>query len=307
VVQIVDTPGVALFDSAERKRVLMGIENTLKQRYGDAALAAKLGKTLDANEGRYDAAGDPQAFAALVTQDLRAASRDAHFEVVYSAQVLHVYAPPSEGESAAYRSIMLQANCTFEKVTILPHNIGYLKLDAFPDPEVCGDAAIAAMKTLSRADGLIVDLRDNSGGSAEMVKFLAGWLFDRPVFLWNPREDSAANMWTHSPMAGSGLAGKPVWVLTSRRSYSAAEQFAYNLKMLHRATLVGETTAGATDAGVFHRIDDHFGMGLRESRVQNPYPAADWAVNGIEPDVRVTAEQALETAQKLAMSQLAQR
>jgi hypothetical protein len=58
---------------------------------------------------------------------------------------------------------------------------------------------------------------------------------------------------------------------------------------------------------VFHRIDDHFGMGLRESRVQNPYPAADWAVNGIEPDVRVTAEQALETAQKLAMSQLAQR
>jgi C-terminal processing protease CtpA/Prc len=163
------------------------------------------------------------------------------------------------------------------------------------------------LKTLSRADGLVIDLRENSGGSPEMVKFLAGWLFDRPAFLWNPRESSKANMWTHSPMAGSGLANKPVWVLTSPRTYSAAEEFAYNLKMLHRATLVGETTAGATDVGVFHRIDDHFGIGLRESRVTNPYSSTDWAVHGVEPDIRASSAQALETAQKLAVTDLARR
>jgi C-terminal processing protease CtpA/Prc len=77
--------------------------------------------------------------------------------------------------------------------------------------------------------------------------------------------------------------------------------------MLHRATLVGETTGGATDVGVFHRIDDHFGIGLRESRVTNPYPSPDWAVRGVDPDVRVASDQALETAEGLAVTNLARR
>jgi len=98
-----------------------------------------------------------------------------------------------------------------------------------------------------------------------------------------------------------------LYILTSRRTWSAAEHFSYNLKMLHRATIVGETTGGATDVGVFHRIDDHFGIGIRESRVPNPYPAPDWAVNGVSPDVRVPAADALATAEKLAVQQLARR
>jgi C-terminal processing protease CtpA/Prc len=207
----------------------------------------------------------------------------------------------------AYRAMMREANCMMERPAILPGNVGYLKLDWFPEPEACGGAVAAAMKMLGRADGLIIDLRENSGGSPEMVMFVAGWLFDRPAFFWNPRESDAGRMWTQSPMAGSALAGKQVWVLTSSRTYSAAEQFAYNLKMLQRATIVGETTAGATDVGVFHRIDDHFGIGLEESRVRNPYAAADWAVNGVQPDVRVAAGAALETARRLAGSELARR
>jgi C-terminal processing protease CtpA/Prc len=224
---------------------------------------------------------------------------------MYSQVPLHEPAPRSEQEAAAYSTIMRQANCTFDQVRILPRNIGYLKLDSFPDPKVCGDAAIAAMRKLASADSLIIDLRENSGGSPAMVMFLAGWLFDRPAFFWNPRETSAASMWTRSPMAGSQLAHKPVYVLTSSRTYSAAEHFSYNLKMLHRATLIGETTAGATDVGAFHRIDEHFGIGLRESNVQNPYPAPDWAVNGVTPDIAVPAPDALDMAKTLAARQMA--
>ena len=140
-----------------------------------------------------------------------------------------------------------------------------------------------------------------------MVLFLAGWLFDRPAFFWNPREDTAANMWTHSPMAGSSLEHKPIWVLTSGRTWAAAEQFSYDLKELHRATLVGETTGGATDTGVFKNIDEHFGIGLRESRVANPFSDPDWAGRGVQPDVRVAAEGALATAQEMALNQLARK
>jgi hypothetical protein len=306
VLRLVKPP--ALFDSAERLRVIDGIVAKLNQHYYDPALARQIGKSLIArqNSGAYEI-NDPDAFAAALTRDLRSVSRDLHFEVVFSQRVLHEPAPSTAQDDAQYRHVLLEANCTFDKVEILPGNVGYLKLDSFPSPEVCGSSAIAALKTLSRADSLIIDLRDNAGGQPAMVMFLAGWLFDKPAFFYNSREDSAANMWTHSPMAGSGLASKPVYVLTSSRTVSAAEHFSYNLKMLHRATLIGETTAGATDGGIFHRIDDHFGIGLRESRVPNPYPVPDWTVTGVQPDIRVPADQALETAKRLAQQQLARR
>jgi hypothetical protein len=309
VVHVASTQRLVFFDGAERHRVLQGVEVDLNQHYADPALAKKLSETLQTRErdGDYDSVDDPRAFAALLTQQLRSASRDTHFEVIYSQAPMHEPAPRSETETAAYSAVMRQANCTFEQVRILPHNIGYLKLDTFPDPEVCGAVAIAAMKKLGAADSLIIDLRENSGGSPSMVMFLAGWLFDRPAFFWNPRETSAANMWTHSPMAGSQLAHKPVYVLTSSHTYSAAEHFSYNLKMLHRATLIGETTGGATDVGKFHRVDEHFGIGLRESKVPDPYPAPDWAVNGVTPDIYVPAADALDKAQVLAGHQVARR
>jgi hypothetical protein len=294
------------FDAVEKHRVLLGVAEVLKQRYPDPATAQRVGKSLLSAEGALSRTTDPDTFASAVTRLLRSDSGDLHFEVAYLRGVAPAGGASSVND-AAYRASMHDANCMMAPPAILAHNIGYLKLDWFPEPDVCGDSLASAMKTLSRADGLVIDLRENSGGSPEMVKFLAGWLFERPAFLWNPRENAAANMWTRSPMAGSGLAGKPVWVLTSPRTYSAAEEFAYNLKMLRRATLVGETTAGATDVGVFHRIDDHFGIGLRESKVANPYIAPDWAVRGVDPDIPVPAAHALETVQRLADSSLARR
>lgn len=300
---------LALFDEAERKRVIAGIADTLRRDYPDHASANKLARSLEAGDwgGGYGAVDDPAGFATLLTRRLRSASGDMHFDVVYSAMPLRELAAPTVEQEAQYRAAALAANCGLEEVKILRGRIGYLKLDTFSDPQVCGNMTIAAMKKLSSADGLIVDLRDNSGGSPEMVLFLAGWLFDKPAFFWNPREGSPAKMWTHSPMAGSGFAHKPVWVLTSGRTWSAAEQFAYNLKELHRARLVGETTGGATDAGVFHRIDEHFGIGIRESQVVNPYAEPDWAARGVEPDVRVPADEALAMAQRLAQTYLVGR
>jgi len=76
--------------------------------------------------------------------------------------------------------------------------------------------------------------------------------------------------------------------------------------MLKRATLVGGRTGGATDVGVFYRMDDHFGIGLPSGAI-NPYSEPDWAGVGVEPDVKVKAADALETAEKLAVSRLQKR
>ena len=135
-----------------------------------------------------------------------------------------------------------------------------------------------------------------------MVTLIAGYLFDHPEYMYSPRGGPTEDLWTHSPVPENTLAHKPVYILTSASTWSGAEQFSYDLKMPRRATLVGETTRGEAHAGVFHRIDDHFGIGIPEQKAINPFGKADWEGVGVEPDVKVRAADALETAVKLAQA-----
>jgi hypothetical protein len=290
-----------------RGRVVNAVIENLKQHYFDADLARKMADALLAHQnlGDYDAAPDNQAFADLLTKHIREVSQDMHLDVVYSASPLPNQPPgPTPERLAGYRAAMERQNCTFESVKMLPHSIGYLKLNSFPDPAICQSTATAAMASLNHAEAVIFDLRDNGGGYPGMVRLMAAYLFDHPEFMFSPRDSITEQSWTQSPVPGNSLADKPVYLLTSGRTFSGAEQFAYDLKMLKRATLVGETTRGGAHAGVFHRIDEHFGMGIPETRTINPFSKHDWEGVGVEPDVQVQATEALETAVKLAENKL---
>ncbi len=300
----------AKLDAAERQRVIDAVIRNLKEHYVDADVAVKMADALLAHEksGDDNSVADGAAFADLLTRQLRDVSHDMHLAVVYSQDPLPDRPPgPTPERLARYRKAMEQSNCTFENVEILPHNIGYLKLNSFPDPSVCRSTATATMVSLNHVDAIIFDLRDNGGGYPEMVALIASYLFDHPEYLYNPREAPTEQSWTRSPVPGNNLADKPVYVLTSGSTWSGAEQFSYDLKMLRRATLVGETTRGGAHAGVFHRIDDHFGMGIPEVRAINPFSKTDWEGTGVEPDVKVKAADALETAEKLAAMRLRKR
>lgn len=294
-------------DARERHRVIEAMIANLQQHYVDPEVARKMADALAAHEknGVYDHVTDGGAFAGLLTRQMREVSHDLHLDVIYSAEPLPDLSagrPPEE--IARYRKELEQDNCRFKKIEILEGNIGYLKLNAFPDPSLCEGTAKAAMASLNDADAIIFDLRENRGGEPEMVALVAAYLFDHPEYWYNPRENTTQNSWTRSPVPGNRLGDKPAYVLTSARTFSGAEQFCYNLKMLKRATVVGETTGGAAHAGVFYRIDDHFGMGIPETRPINPFGKADWAETGVEPDVKVKAADALKTALKLAAGRL---
>jgi hypothetical protein len=294
-------------DDAERQRVVEAVAANLKKYYVDRDMALKVAAALAAHQraGAYDTVTEGPAFAGLLTRQIRELSHDLHLEVIYSQHPLpDGPAEPTPERLAFYRRAMQENNCTFEKVEILPHQIGYLKLNSFPEPSVCAPTARAVMARLNGAEAIIFDLRDNRGGYPDMVMLLAAYLFDHPEYFYNPRENTSERSWTRSPVPGNRLADKPAYVLTSARTFSGAEHFSYNLKMLRRATLVGEKTGGATDVGTFHRLDNHFGMGIRETRAINPYREPDWAVVGVEPDVKVKATDALETAETLAKSKL---
>jgi len=300
----------ATLDAAQRQRIIQAAAANLTKYYVDPDVAQKMSDALLAHEktGDDNAATDGEVFAGLLTRQMMDVSHDRYVVMSYSAVASpeNPTAPTSE-DVALYRKEMEQDNCTIEAARTLPHNIGYLKFNAFPDAAVCGQTVAAAMTSLNHADAIIFDLRDNRGGYSNMVALLATYLFDHPTHLndfYNRSENSTEQSWTMPPVPGNRLSDKPVFALTSSTTFSAAEAFAYDLKMLKRATLVGETTSGRGHMGMPHRIDDHFTIRVPGVRVINPISKTNWEGTGVEPDVKVKAADALKAAQKLAETTL---
>jgi Peptidase family S41/N-terminal domain of Peptidase_S41 in eukaryotic IRBP len=293
-------------DAAERQRVIHRAIAELKEYYIYPDVGQKMADALLAHEksGDDDVVRDGEEFANLLTMQMRAVSHDRHLGMDYRPEgVPPTTTGPTPEELARYRSEMRVEHCTFEKVAMLAHNIGYVKFNEFPEASVCRSTAAAVMASVNDADAIIFDLRDNHGGDPHMVALMASYLFDRRTHLndiYNRTENRTEQFWTQSPMRGNRLADKPAYVLTSAGTFSGAEEFCYDLKNLKRATLVGETTGGGAHPAGPHRIDEHFQIRVPDARPINPITKTDWEGTGVTPDVNVDAEDALKTAEALA-------
>jgi hypothetical protein len=296
-------------DAATRRRVIDGAIADLDSFYVFPDVAKRIADSLHARQSRgaYDAYPNAMSFAFRLNDDVRAIGHDKHMRVDYSARPLPVQqasAMPSPEVIARRQRQMDEMNCGFVKAEQLEGNIGYLKFNAFADPELCAATASAAMTFLAATRALIIDLRDNGGGSPAMVSYLASYLFSQRTHLndlWTRRTNKTEEFWTRDSVPGRRFGGeKPVFVLTSTRTFSGGEEFAYDLKSIKRATLVGETTGGGAHPVSGHRIDEHFVIGVPFARAINPTTHTNWEGTGVEPDVKVPAVDALTTAEKLA-------
>ena len=177
----------------------------------------------------------------------------------------------------------------------------------FPPPAMAGDVFAAAMTVVAQGDALILDLRKNGGG-AETANLLMGYLlppgsplsgtYDRPS---NKHTYISSPAWVPGRRFGPT---KPLYVLTSRRTFSAAEAVAYDLQALQRAVVVGEATGGGAHPFAYRRIHPHFAVDLPEGKSINPITGSNWQGVGVKPDVVVLADQALSTALELARAAL---
>lgn len=300
-------------DAAARQRVLDGIYKNLDDYYVYPDVAKKMEDALRDHQkrGDYNSITNGNAFATRLTDDMRDVSHDKHLGVNYNP--FKTPPPPADqhGPSpedlARFHKSLERNNCGFVKVEILPRNIGYLKFNQFGPPDVCGPTVVAAMSFLAHVDAIIFDLRTNGGGDPAMVAFIASWLFDHPTHLsdiYNRREDSTTQYWTTPYVASPRLANTPAFILTSKRTFSGAEDFTYNLKIPKRATVIGETTGGGAHPVGGHRIDDHFAIGVPFARSINLTTKTNWEGTGVEPDVKVPADDALDTATKLAIEKI---
>jgi C-terminal processing protease CtpA/Prc len=290
-------------DSKERAEVIDGAIQHLKSAYVFPDVAKRMEQAIRARVSRkeYDDIMTAQALADRLTEHLQEVSRDKHLRVQYSAKGF----PERPGEpSAEDRARFLQnarrLNFGFEKIERLPGNVGYVDLRGFNGLVEAGDTAVAAMNFLANSDALIIDLRQNGGGSPAMIGIITSYLFDDAVhlndFYW--RESGETRQFWTSPFVQGRRFGekKPVYVLTSNRTFSAAEEFTYNLKHLKRATIVGETTGGGAHPGGPRRINAHFAVWVPAGRAINPITKTNWEATGIEPHVKTEAKLALKTA-----------
>lgn len=295
----------------ERHAVIEQIALQLAEHYVFPEVARKAGAALAAREqaGAYAALTDPAAFAEALTHDLQEVAHDRHLGVsVKPPQAPGATPqPPGRPDPAAEQAAARAANYGFREVRLLPGNIGYLRLDAFMPADVGGRTAVAAMGFLSGVDAIIFDLRNNGGGSPTMIQLLSSYLFGKPTHLndiYRREGDQRDQFWTLPWIDGEPRPEVPVYVLTSTRTFSAAEEFTNNLKVLKRATIIGETTGGGANPGRTYDVGDRFFARVSTGRAINPTTGTNWEGTGVEPDVKVPAPEALLTAQAAALDAL---
>ena len=295
----------------QKKQGIAELGKALKARYVflDAAekAAGFLAKRLA--DGAYGTS-DPRAFGALVTADLQAVTRDKHLRFGYSEPQ-----PPAaertpeqqKEQREARQASMRQANYGFARAEILAGNVGYLDVRRFMAPDAAVDTLAGAMAFLTNADALIVDVRNCTGGSAFMMPFFAAYFFDRPTSLFDMEfrgDNFTERYWTLAWVPGKRLAGMPMYILTSARTFSGAEGFAYRFQVLKRAVIVGETTGGGANAGGVLDVPPCFAVYMPMGRPVDQETGSNWEGPGVVPDIQTAARDAQGTAHLHALKLL---
>ena len=153
---------------------------------------------------------------------------------------------------------------------------------------------------------IILDLRENSGGAPEMVQYIGSHFFDKKDKIsFSSLEFRSQKKWVKFPnlkkLKGHRLPHTPLYILTSRRTGSAAESLAYDLQQLGRATLVGDTTLGAANPAKVFMLPADFRALIAIGRAVSPVTGTNWEGIGVIPDEYVEVEDAREKALILAL------
>jgi C-terminal processing protease CtpA/Prc len=298
-------------DSVTHAEIVANLREKLRSLYVFPDVAEQVCARLDKGlqSGRYASIADGNRLAQALTEDLQYANSDEHLWIRYVEEPL----PEAKGSLLqneervkAFRQRAVLDNYGIHKVERLRGNVGYIDIHHFCRPSWgSGDTAVAAMTFLANTHALIVDLRQCGGGNPGMVALISTYLFDgEPILLnslyWRDG-DRTQQYWTLPHVSGKRYGDKPVYVLISHTTFSAGEEFAYNLQTRQRATLIGETTAGGAHPGSPHRVHAHFEAFIPSGRAINPITGTDWEGVGVEPDVAVSQEEALGVAYRMAL------
>nr|WP_286183334.1 S41 family peptidase [Bacillus sp. ISL-55] len=260
-------------------------------------------------DGYYFDAETYEEFKELFDQDIQCINGDNHLHIWLQDEG----ADESEEMMDEYKRVAEKNNFGFHKVERLAGNIGYIDLRVFYDMNAVTEAsetAISVMNFVAHTDALIIDLRKNIGGSAYMVALIASYLLKEPTHIesfYNRSENKTSQVWTQPYVPGKLYLDKPVFILTSMKTFSAGELFAYALKHSGRATIIGESTGGGAQPGNYHQVTPKLRLFIPSGKSISPFTGGNWEGQGVLPDYETSAEEALPIAHEKALKKIKEK
>ncbi|WP_249122331.1 S41 family peptidase [Pseudoalteromonas sp. A22] len=289
----------------DKTHILNTLTNNIEQQYVEVKKIDKISDALTELKASpaFTHSQSQEQFASLLTAELQ--KFDKHFTVQWRN--------PNESQNnktkrESWFTKLSRKNSGFNRVEVLDGNIGYVDFWGFDElSKNSKNIAESVMGFVSNVDALIFDLRNNGGGSAEMVQFISSYFLKPNTHLnsiyWRAT-DSTREFRTFDNVSSSIHLDTPMYILTSNDTFSAAEEFAYNLKYLERATLVGETTKGGANPWQFYELGSGFRAGIPIAKAINPKTKTNWESIGVKPHIETSQTNALDVAYKIALNEV---
>ena len=298
----------------ELVQLIDAVEKHLLERYVDLEEAKKMSAAIKSKlkSGDYDAITNSKAFAKKLTRDLQSISKDKHLKVNFEPRrIANSKKIRSSADSLKRVGKMIKgmqsSNFGLVDAKILEGNIGYLDIKYFADAAFAKETYQAALAFLSNTNALIIDLRENGGGQPSTVKLLSSYFFEQQEVLLNTFysrfNKETEEFRTEKEIAGKRLPNMKLYILTSKKTFSAAEAFAYNLKHLNRAVIIGETTRGGANRTKRMPINQNFTVSVPYIESIHPVSKTNWEGVGVIPNIETTSEEAFASAYVEAINQ----
>lgn len=296
-------------DQATRVEVIEAVIANLNQRYvfPDKAAAMEKQLRLELKNGDYDDITSAEQLAMELSKSLQKQSQDKHLGLRYFEKEIPLQNRDAELQAQKLEMLTedIRLNYGFHNVDRLPFNIGYIDVHSFSESPQVAERMAAAMTLLGDTKAMIIDLRKNGGGSPQTVALFASYFHDKRTHLndiYQREGNVTTEMWTNENVAGKRYGEqRKLYLLTSAETFSAAEDFAYAMKNNKRARIIGEVTGGGAHPSDIHRLNAHFMMNVPSGRSISPVTKTDWEVVGVQPDIKASADDALDTAKLIIL------
>jgi retinol-binding protein 3 len=306
-------PGRVFAQTSASGVAATAIADAIDREYHDAQQGRRAAELLrrSSRRGQYDGL-DEIGLAERTNADAQTILHDEHFMVMAG-----VMAPNSGGPSRPHADPHRPDPAELESLTdvnfgvasarILAGNIGELQIQPqfFRPIEEVRDRYAAAFSLLAGTSAVVVNLTNTIGGDPKTVALVLSYFFDREPFVINrfiwrnlPVEEFRTTRSPGGPLYGEQ---RPIVVAVSRNSYSAAEEFAYDVKALERGVVVGEQTPGAANHSLPIIVAGRFTVFIPRARAENPITHTNWEGVGVAPDVTAEGGAILGAAHRVAL------
>ena len=248
-------------------------------------------------------------FADTITSIYRTQSNDKHFALLYRPNFLNNTESKKE-QQQKFNEINRRWNFGFETIQRLSGNIGYINYSGFAESNSSKETLAAVMNFVGNTNSLIIDLRNNRGGDGPMMLLFCSYFFKNKEVLSNTyyrQSNRTIKNKTKSKVSGKKYLDKPIYVLTNKNTFSAAEALSYNLQQRGMAEVIGETTAGAANPVEMFVINNDFLFFVPNGNETNLTSNKNWEHTGVIPDYEISQENALKQAQILALQNILKR